>query len=87
MSIILLFFLTNVYANIKCKDGSKSRSCTYCHRGCCSGHFGCMKDTNGNDVEYIEKTKDNSIGWLGYIGVGTIAVTGGYVLKKNKKHI
>ena len=97
--IILLFSYKNVYANIKCNDGSKSRSCIHCHQGCCSGHLGCMRDENGNDVEYVEEDddeevednttvlhekEDNSSDWLGYLGVGAVAAAGGYALKSRK---
>ena len=36
-----MFSYTNVFANIMCNDGTRSPSCSDCHRGCCSHHGGC----------------------------------------------
>lgn len=40
-SCIIMISCTDVYANIMCRDGSVSKTCTDCHRGCCSHHGGC----------------------------------------------
>lgn len=47
--ILLLTFLIlpgTVYANIICNDGTESKTCGDCHRGCCSGHEGCTSNPN-----------------------------------------
>ena len=38
---IIMFSYTDVYANIMCRDGTVSKTCTDCHSGCCSWHGGC----------------------------------------------
>ena len=56
--IILISF--NVNAKIMCNDDTPSKTCEDCHQGCCSGHGGCKRDANGNDIEYVEEDeKDN----------------------------
>ena len=43
---IILFSYTDVFANIMCNDGTRSPSCTDCHRGCCSHHGGCASGSS-----------------------------------------
>lgn len=43
---VSIFFYSNVTANIVCNDGTVSKTCTDCHRGCCSGHDGCTDNPN-----------------------------------------
>lgn len=43
---LILFSYTDVSANIMCNDGTRSPSCTDCHRGCCSHHGGCASGGN-----------------------------------------
>ena len=42
--ILILFSFLIVNANIICNDGSVSKSCKTCHRGCCSRHGGCSNN-------------------------------------------
>ena len=52
--VIIILFPLNVYANIMCKDGTISPSCTTCSRGCCSHHGGCAnKKVNSNTSKSI----------------------------------
>ena len=48
--ILILFSFFIVNANIICNDGSVSKSCKTCHRGCCSRHGGCS-----NNVQRIPR--------------------------------
>ena len=48
--ILILFSFLIVNANIICNDGSVSKSCKTCHRGCCSRHGGCS-----NNVQRITR--------------------------------
>lgn len=47
--ITLLLIPINVKANIICNDGTRSPSCSDCHRGCCSSHGGCTNTPNYGD--------------------------------------
>ena len=42
--ILILFSFLIVNANIICNDGSVSKSCKPCHRGCCWRHGGCSNN-------------------------------------------
>lgn len=42
--ILILFSFLIVNANIICNDGSVSKSCRTCHKGCCSKHGGCSNN-------------------------------------------
>lgn len=71
--ILILFSFLIVNANIICNDGSVSKSCKTCHRGCCSRHGGCSnnvqrmprnnytepKESVSND-NVVEKNNDES---------------------------
>lgn len=60
---------TLLLGNIICNDGTISKSCQFCTRGCCSGHGGCtdnpQNNNSYNDIELTdnyeedEKTNDN----------------------------
>lgn len=64
-----LLFPIIVKANIICNDGTRSPSCSDCHRGCCSHHGGCseglseniydkeLENINNND-KYNQKTSN-----------------------------
>ena len=43
---IIMFSYTDVYANIMCRDGTVSKTCTDCHSGCCSRHGGCASESS-----------------------------------------
>lgn len=43
----IIFMPIYVEANIECNDGTISKSCVDCHRGCCSHHGGCLKESSG----------------------------------------
>lgn len=64
--LILFSFILSpviVNANIICNDGTESRSCLDCHRGCCSGHDGCTDNPNSynySDESYDDKNEYNS---------------------------
>ena len=46
VSLLLFSFGVNrVNANIICNDGTVSKSCSTCSKGCCSRHGGCSNDT------------------------------------------
>ncbi len=53
-NIIILFVLTIIFipnivsANIICNDGTRSPSCTDCHKGCCSKHGGCSSSSSSS---------------------------------------
>ena len=40
-----------VNANIICNDGTRSKSCTDCHQGCCSRHGGCTATAEDNSSD------------------------------------
>ena len=53
----LVLFVGNVNANIVCNDGTVSKTCTDCHRGCCSGHDGCTANPNhGDNIELTDSS-------------------------------
>ena len=61
--LILLFALIipiNVSANIMCNDGSVSKSCQDCHRGCCSHHGGCATTYSSNTRKSTKTKKASS---------------------------
>lgn len=63
--IIILMIPLNIYANIVCNDGTISRSCSNCHKGCCSGHGGCTNGYNynngyNNSSNYSNNNSSNS---------------------------
>jgi len=46
--LLVLFIPFKVNANIICRDGHVSETCSDCHQGCCSRHGGC--DANSYDT-------------------------------------
>ena len=44
--VFIILIPMPAYANITCNDDTVSKSCTDCHRGCCSGHGGCTNNPN-----------------------------------------
>ena len=62
--ILILFSFLIVNANIICNDGSVSKSCKTCHRGCCSRHGGCsnnvQRSTRNNYTEPKESIQNNN---------------------------
>jgi len=48
--ILILFSFLIVNANIICNDGTVSKTCRTCHKGCCSKHGGCS-----NNVQRIPR--------------------------------
>ena len=58
--VIIVCICIDGNATIICNDGSESKTCTDCHKGCCSGHNGCLKEDKVKDNDYIK-----------YIGIGT----------------
>ncbi len=65
--IVLFFYPIIVKANIVCKDGTISPSCSDCHRGCCSKHGGCSSsssnssNSSGNNPLVTEKVKSSDV--------------------------
>ena len=61
--IMILLSPLQVNANIICKDGTESKSCSVCSPGCCSYHGGCS-DTSyesiGYDNEVMNVSKDEN---------------------------
>lgn len=52
ISTLILLFPIVIQANIVCKDGTISPSCTICNRGCCSRHGGCTDNPSDNNHKY-----------------------------------
>lgn len=52
--LIICMFIFPVFVNagIVCNDGTVSRTCNDCHRGCCSRHGGCSSSSNYNSSSY-----------------------------------
>ena len=52
--LIICMFIFPIFVNagIVCNDGTVSRSCNDCHRGCCSRHGGCSSSSNYNSSSY-----------------------------------
>ena len=46
--VLLTFYPIGVNANIVCNDGTISKSCSDCHRGCCSQHGGCSNSNSSS---------------------------------------
>lgn len=63
--ILILFSFLIVNANIICNDGSVSKSCKTCHRGCCSRHGGCSNNVQriprNNYTEPKESIQNNNV--------------------------
>ena len=58
MSVFLIPM--SVKANIYCNDGTQSKTCTTCSRGCCSGHKGCATTTyTENNTSASEKNNES----------------------------
>ena len=59
--VIIIMFPTVVYANIRCKDGTYSPTCTYNHSGCCSHHGGVASyySNYDEDDEYDDYDEDD----------------------------
>lgn len=51
LSIIFITLITpiTVEANVICKDGTVSPTCSVCSRGCCSHHGGCSNNYDYSD--------------------------------------
>lgn len=61
--IILTFILpVIVNANIICNDGTRSPSCSDCHRGCCSHHGGCTNGSSSSSSSSSKTTVKKSSG-------------------------
>ena len=63
--ILILFSFLIVNANIICNDGSVSKSCKTCHKGCCSKHGGCSNNVKrmprNNYTEPKESIQNNNV--------------------------
>ena len=63
--ILILFSFLIVNANIICNDGSVSKSCRTCHKGCCSKHGGCSNNIQriprNNYTEPKESIPNNNV--------------------------
>lgn len=47
--VLIIIFIPNIVsANIICNDGTRSPSCTDCHKGCCSKHGGCSSSSSSS---------------------------------------
>ena len=57
--MIVLSPLT-VNANIRCNDGTISKSCADCHRGCCSRHGGCTNNSYSKPKNTTKRRKTST---------------------------
>ncbi len=48
LCLVILISPLNVKENIICNDGTISKSCSDCHRGCCSKHGGCSNSSSNS---------------------------------------
>ena len=58
--ILMMFVPIVVNANIVCNDGTTSKSCMDCHKGCCSSHGGCSNSTFSSSSTNVETNTNNS---------------------------
>lgn len=52
--LLVVFIPFNAKANITCNDGTISKTCGDCHRGCCSRHGGCTDNPNSGSYSLSE---------------------------------
>ena len=61
LCIVFLFFLPlKVNANIICNDGTRSKSCTVCSKGCCSRHGGCNNNSSYSGNNYSDQSSESN---------------------------
>ena len=89
--LLIIFWPANVFANIRCNDGTISPSCSDCHQGCCSHHGGCLRDNNSYynensddyDSEEFDGESDSNNELLYVLGIGG-AIAGGYYFGRKR---